>query len=57
MGLKDVRGISKAEAAFYRGNNVQACIVCGRYFTKRSERVCSISCAAKAEEDEARETK
>ena len=54
MGLKDARGLAKAERQFFARHGLQACIICGRYFTKRAERVCSMSCAAKAEEDEAR---
>lgn len=57
MGLKDARGIGKAERQFYANENLQRCIVCGKQFIRRKDRVCSMSCAAKAEEDEARESK
>jgi len=48
MGLKDVRGAMKAEASYYRKDNLQCCAVCGRYFTKRREAICSMQCAEKA---------
>jgi len=52
---KNARAEAQRERQFK--GNLQACVVCGRYFTKRAERVCSISCAAKAEQDEQLESK
>jgi len=48
MGLKDVRGAMKAEAAYYRKDNLQACRICGRLFTKRRDDICSMACAERA---------
>jgi hypothetical protein len=45
MGMKDVRQRAKAERAFDRRNELRACRVCGRYFTRvRKEAICSIAC-------------
>jgi predicted nucleic acid-binding Zn ribbon protein len=33
---------------------VQACVVCGRYFIRRKDRVCSITCAEVAKQNEDR---
>jgi hypothetical protein len=51
---KDQRGAAKAERQYLDRANVQACRICGRYFTKaRAEPICSIACRAKAEESAA----
>jgi hypothetical protein len=42
--MKDARGQSKAERQYYDRQNLQACIVCGRLFTRRVAKVCSITC-------------
>jgi len=48
--MKDVRGRAKREAEFYRGrDHLQACRVCGRWFTIRRDDVCSAVCKAKAD--------
>ena len=45
------RGLAKA--AYQARNDVQRCIVCGRWFVKRKDRVCSIACQQRAEAREA----
>jgi len=47
MGMQDARGRAKRERHFYARGDVRACEVCGRLFTKRADRVCSIACAEK----------
>jgi predicted nucleic acid-binding Zn ribbon protein len=44
--------IEKFNTIIPKRDGLQACIICGRYFIKRDERVCSIACAEKAERDE-----
>ncbi len=48
MGLKDVRGISKAERQFYADNQVydRTCLACGKRFVTRmaSKFTCSAPC-------------
>jgi hypothetical protein len=48
MGVKDVRDRAKREREFYGRSNLQQCVVCGRLFCKRKDRVCSIACDEKA---------
>jgi hypothetical protein len=49
--MKDIRGQAKREAEYYASNPIQACPVCGRYFTRRgSGELCSIACAEKSKE-------
>jgi hypothetical protein len=48
MGTKDVRARAKREGEFYRRANVQTCRICGRWFTKRQDDICSRECAEKA---------
>jgi hypothetical protein len=47
----DARGQARAERDYKAHNDVQACAVCGRLFTRHGkDRVCSIDCRRKAEE-------
>jgi hypothetical protein len=49
--LRDVRKRLKAERNYYQRDEVQACRVCGRYFTKHArDAVCSAACKEKATE-------
>jgi hypothetical protein len=45
-----IRKGRKAEREFYTRDNVQACVICGRLFTKRRDNVCSIACLEKQKE-------
>jgi hypothetical protein len=46
--MKDIRGQSKAERQYLARTNVQACSICGRYFTaRRADPICSIACLQK----------
>ena len=39
---------ARREAQFYARQDVQQCIVCGRWFCRRKDNVCSIACEAEA---------
>jgi hypothetical protein len=44
----DARGQAKAERNYRAHNDVQACTVCGRLYTRYArDRTCSIACAEK----------
>ena len=46
--MRDVRKRQKAVRHFYQRDELQACRVCGRYFTaRRKEPICSMSCRAR----------
>jgi hypothetical protein len=52
-GLKHMqhgRGVRASEAKLYREANLQQCVVCVRWFCRRRDNVCSISCSEKAKE-------
>ena len=56
----DARGQAKAERAFYRGQELQVCKVCGRWFraqAKAGNVVCSAACKARAESREGQHLK
>jgi hypothetical protein len=48
--MKDERQRLKQQRQFDRTAEPKQCIVCGRWFTKRRGKICSIVCAEKAEE-------
>jgi ferredoxin len=50
--MKNQRGISKSERAYYARNDLQKCVVCGRLFCRRKDNVCSRDCLAKLEASE-----
>jgi hypothetical protein len=50
MRGRDARNAKRAEEAYLAQNTPQQCIVCGKWFVRRAERVCSIECKRKAEE-------
>jgi hypothetical protein len=41
----------KAERAYYQRDELRRCAVCGRLFAQRKDKVCSRSCADKAEQE------
>jgi hypothetical protein len=46
---QNARGRARAEKQFYSRDNVQQCVVCGRWFCRRKDRVCSTDCLKKQE--------
>jgi hypothetical protein len=48
--MRDVRNAKRAERAYFAREATQRCTVCGRKFTMRAEKVCSIDCKRKAEQ-------
>jgi hypothetical protein len=48
--MQNIRAVSKAEKQFYNRTNLQQCVVCGRWFCRRKDNVCSIACSEKADE-------
>jgi hypothetical protein len=49
MGLGDERQRAQQAAKYER--QVQACRICGRWFTRRKDDICSRSCLEKAEQE------
>jgi hypothetical protein len=49
-GMNDIRGQRRAERDFYARDNLQQCVVCGRLFCRRKDKVCSLTCLKKQEE-------
>jgi hypothetical protein len=49
---QDVRGRLKAERAYYQSNPLQRCIVCGKQFIRRKDKVCSRDCLEKVKASE-----
>jgi hypothetical protein len=47
MGLGDERARAQQAAKYER--RVQACRICGRWFTRRKDDICSRACLEKAE--------
>jgi hypothetical protein len=47
--MKNIRDQIRKQAEYYRSSPLQRCIICGRLFTLRVERVCSRDCQAKFE--------
>jgi hypothetical protein len=50
MGLKNVRDLAKRERQFYARDDLQQCVVCGRWFCRRRDNVCSIACLEKSQQ-------
>jgi hypothetical protein len=49
--VRDVRERAKRQEEFYRRQGeVQSCVVCGRLFCRRKDKVCSMACKEKAAE-------
>jgi hypothetical protein len=46
-----IRKGRKREREFYERDNVQSCRICGRYFTRRKDDVCSIACLEKQNQE------
>jgi len=46
--LKGERGRHQAERSYYAGNPLQQCIVCGRQFIRRRDKVYEVDCAERA---------
>jgi hypothetical protein len=53
--MKNIRDQIRKQAEFYRSNPLQRCQICGRFFIMRREAVCSRKCAARLEEQRAKE--
>jgi hypothetical protein len=53
MGMKDVRDRAKRERQFYARDDLQQCVVCGRWFCRRRDNVCSRDSLAKLQEGQA----
>jgi hypothetical protein len=47
MRGKDARGAQKREAEWLAANAPQRCIVCGKWFVRRADKVCSRDCLEK----------
>jgi predicted nucleic acid-binding Zn ribbon protein len=50
--MRNIRGMSKREAEYYRTNPLQHCQVCGRPFIRRKDVVCSKTCLMKLEQQQ-----
>ena len=52
--MQDARGMKRAE----RADRIEAqqCVVCGRWFSKRKDRVCSRACLEKSKQEGDRPT-
>jgi hypothetical protein len=48
-GMNDIRGQRRAEKQFYDRDILQQCVVCGRLFCRRKDKVCSMDCLRKQE--------
>lgn len=44
---RNAKAAARREAQFYARQDVQQCAVCGRWFCRRKDNVCSIACAQK----------
>jgi hypothetical protein len=49
MRGRDARGAKRAEQAYLAQNAPQQCIVCGKWFVRRANKVCSRDCLEKLE--------
>jgi len=45
---KDARGEARRERNYRRAGEPKQCVVCGRWFTRRSDKTCSTECEQKA---------
>jgi hypothetical protein len=48
--MRDIRNAKRAEQAYLAREAARRCTVCGRKFVLRAEKVCSIDCKRKAEQ-------
>jgi hypothetical protein len=49
MRGKDARGARQREEEWLAANAPQRCVVCGKWFVRRADKVCSRDCLAKLE--------
>jgi hypothetical protein len=49
MRGRDARNAKRAEQAYLAQNAPQQCVVCGKWFVRQADKVCSRDCAAKLE--------
>ena len=50
MGGHDARGQARRERKWLAQNAPQRCAVCGKWFVRRADKVCSRECLAKLEQ-------
>jgi hypothetical protein len=48
--MRDIRNAKRAERAYLAKEAAQRCVVCGKRFVGRAEKVCSLDCKRKAEQ-------
>jgi len=48
--MRDIRNAKRAEQAYLAANVPQRCVVCGKWFVRRADKVCSRECLAKLEQ-------
>jgi hypothetical protein len=49
MRGRDARGAHRRETEWLTANAPQQCVVCGKWFVRRADKVCSRECLAKLE--------
>ena len=47
--MRDARNAKRAAEAYLAANAPQRCVVCGKWFVRRADKVCSRECLAKLE--------
>ena len=57
MTMRDERNRKRAEQEWLAREATQRCIVCGRKFVMRAEKVCSVDCQRKADAQQRATTK
>ena len=50
MGGRDARNAQRREQEWLTVNAPQRCIICGKWFVRRQDKVCSVDCLRKTEE-------
>jgi hypothetical protein len=55
--MRDIRNAKRAERAYFAQNAPQRCIVCGKWFVRRQDRVCSRDCLEKQEQQAKQQAK
>jgi hypothetical protein len=55
--MRNVRGAQKREREWLAQQATQRCSVCGRKFILRAERICSIDCKRKTEQQTKQQSK
>jgi len=50
QNMRDIRNAKRAEQAYLAANVPQRCVVCGKWFVRRADKVCSRECLAKLEQ-------